>query len=482
MPTSPTRLIRTLSYTLLILCSVLLLASAANAEEPIYTVHYQSGVIVFERSNFRLPDNGTQMTVTGPQDYAYERTFASGQLPEFDTGKLALDGTYNYELRLLSSSAQRNGNSLPGNQNKTILPRQSGVFTLSAGELASPDVDETSTRGGGVVVPTDQIVQGSLCVGMDCVSGETFDIDTIRIKENNTRLRFQDTSNSGSFPSTDWQLTANDSTNGGNNQFSIDDFSAGRQILIVEGGAPDNAVFVDSSGRIGLGTSTPLTDLHTVNGNTPTFRLDQDGSGGFAAQIWDMGGNETEWFVRNTTDFQVPMRIRPAAPTNSLTIGTDGNVGLGTFSPAASLHMQETNVGPSIKHDNIGTNNREWDTGLLDSMGDYTIDDVDTGVTELVVSAGGDVTIAGTLTSTRAPKLPTVNSKNMPSLDEMAQFITSNQQLPGIATENAGQAHDVIAFQMQLLEQIQQLTLHAIEQQQQIDELTRRLEAAANQR
>lgn len=466
-----------------LLCGSIMLASAASADELIYTVHFENGAVIFERSNFRLPDQGTHMIVTGPQEYAFEQVFTNAQMPEFDTRRLFVDGQYNYELRLLLPTGDRTGNTLPGSNNKTTLPRQSGVFTLTAGELASPDVDETDNTLGGNVVPTDQIVQGSLCVGLDCVANESFDLDTIRLKENNLRIRFQDTSNSASFPGTDWQLTANDSNNGGNNQFSIDDLDSGRQILVVEASAPNDALYVTSSGRIGLGTSTPLTDLHTVNGNTPAMRLDQDGSGGFAAQIWDMGGNETEWFIRNTTDFQVPLRIRPAAPTNSLTIGTDGNVGLGTFNPAASLHLQADTVGPSIKLGNIGANNREWDTGLVDSQGDYTIDDADTGVTELVISAGGDVTIAGTLTSTRAPQLPSLNNRQVLSLDQMAQFINANQQLPGFDTaQQSGQAHDVIAFQMQLLAQIQQLTLHTIEQQRQIDELTSRLDAAKTKR
>ena len=45
----------------------------------------------------------------------------------------------------------------------------------------------------------DVIVDGSLCVGFDCVNGESFGFDTIRVKENNTRIRFYDTSTSASL-------------------------------------------------------------------------------------------------------------------------------------------------------------------------------------------------------------------------------------------------------------------------------------------
>ncbi|MEO0863652.1 MAG: hypothetical protein AAFY39_03505, partial [Pseudomonadota bacterium] len=46
----------------------------------------------------------------------------------------------------------------------------------------------------------DVIVQGSICVGIDCSNGESFGFDTLRLKENNLRIKAQDTSSSASFP------------------------------------------------------------------------------------------------------------------------------------------------------------------------------------------------------------------------------------------------------------------------------------------
>jgi hypothetical protein len=44
------------------------------------------------------------------------------------------------------------------------------------------------------VINDDMIIIGSLCVGFDCVNGEVFSFDTIRLKENNLRIKFDDTS------------------------------------------------------------------------------------------------------------------------------------------------------------------------------------------------------------------------------------------------------------------------------------------------
>jgi len=77
-----------------------------------------------------------------------------------------------------------------------------------------------STRAD-TVIPDDLIVQGSACVGLDCVNNEPFGFDTIRLKENNTRILFFDTSTSAGFPNNQWQLTANDSASGGLNKFPL---------------------------------------------------------------------------------------------------------------------------------------------------------------------------------------------------------------------------------------------------------------------
>ncbi|MDP1814754.1 MAG: hypothetical protein Q8K92_09935 [Leadbetterella sp.] len=77
------------------------------------------------------------------------------------------------------------------------------------------------------VIPDDLIVQGSGCFGFDCINNESFGFDTIRIKENNTRIGFDDTS-TGAFPANDWQITANESASGGLNKFSIEDITGAK--------------------------------------------------------------------------------------------------------------------------------------------------------------------------------------------------------------------------------------------------------------
>jgi len=235
----------------------------------------------------------------------------------------------------------------------------SGAFTISGGMFVSTDGSEggnaaratisTNARPSAPietldqVIPDDLIVQGSACVGLDCVNNENFGFDTIRMKENNLRVHFDDTSTQAGFPANDWRLIANDSASGGSSKFSIEDSTSAKTPFTITAGAATNSIFADSTGRIGFRTSTPVLDLHVATSNTPAIRLEQNNTGGFTAQTWDIGANEANFFVRDVTGgSKLSLRIRPGAPTSSVDISADGDVGIGTASPNARLAVNDS--------------------------------------------------------------------------------------------------------------------------------------------
>lgn len=328
-----------------------------------------------------------QLVVMGPSGAYFTKTFTAGQAPSFTlkdiAGNLAVDGTYTYELhyapRLSSdvksalADARDRGDDAAASQilRNAGVPSNltdSGVFSVNGGSFIVPSFGEPKTpaqnsptglRAGSeaklhagstdVVTADDEIIQGSLCVGLDCVNNESFGFDTIRLKENNDRIKFDDTSTSAGFPNHDWQLTANDSASGGANKFSIEDITAATVPFTVTGSAPTNSMFIDSSGRLGLHTSTPVLDIHVATSNTPAMRLEQNNSGGFTAQTWDVAGNEANFFVRDVTGgSRLPFRIRPGAPTSSIDIAASGKVGVGTASPSERLHVFVTEDANSL--------------------------------------------------------------------------------------------------------------------------------------
>ena len=370
-----------------------------------------------------------QVRVSGPNGFLLEQSYAGGGAIDIaaPAGGWA-DGSYAYEITAQAATSRRRG------VNDAIVPDarsqiESGSFRIAGGVLYAADPFSARNDNGtnaapqpnDQVIADDLIVQGSACIGLDCVNNESFGFDTIRLKENNTRIKFDDTSASAGFPADDWQLTANDSASGGANKFSIEDITTSTVPFTVSGGAPTNALFVSSVGRVGLGTAVPVLKLHLNQSDTPAVRMEQNNSGGFTAQTWDVAGNEANFFVRDVTSgSRLPFRIRPGAPTSSIDISATGNVGVGTASPSAKVHVTNSDVttqvlvaetsgtasgrdlyrlennGPTrMRMKNTATGN-EWSLNAHDS--DFRLTLAGAPVPSMTIFQNGNVTIAGTLT------------------------------------------------------------------------------------
>ncbi len=241
----------------------------------------------------------------------------------------------------------------------TITFSQNPFTTIIESDEYQETISDQDIQTRDQVFADDLIVQGSACVGLDCNNGENFGFDTFRMKENNLRMHFDDTSGSASFPSNDWRFIFNDSSNGGANYFGIDDATAGTNPFRIAAGAGNNALYVSASGgNVGLGTASPVVELHVTDGDSPTMRLEQNGSNGWTPQTWDVAGNETNFFVRDVTNgSKLPFKIKPGAPDNALYIAATGNIGLGTANPNAnaSLVLAANNKGLQLNRmDNAG--------------------------------------------------------------------------------------------------------------------------------
>lgn len=345
----------------------------ASSKENIAVTVYQPKHLYWEP---KIAYASVSLRVVGPGGFIHDQDFGTG-IPAFilPAAPGVADGQYFYELvfgrtpdstlrAAIARGVSRDDPVLRAGV-EALRATYSGTFRVAAGQIVSPDLKEPAPQpgvnsvkapGGTIggpkdqVIPDDLIVQGSLCVGLDCVNNESFGFDTIRLKENNTRIKFDDTSTSAGFPANDWQLTANDSASGGSSKFSIEDITGSKVPFTITAGAATNSIFVDSTGRVGLRTSTPVLDVHARTGNTPALRFEQDLSGGFTPQTWDVAGNEANFFVRDVTGgSKLPFRIRPGAPTSSIDINASGFVGIGTASPSQQLTLG--NGGISINRD-----------------------------------------------------------------------------------------------------------------------------------
>jgi hypothetical protein len=297
------------------------------------------------------------MTISSPDGTVIRKTFDAGVNLYFGLNDLEAcpDGVYTYELQVIpfvdSRVRSEEALSAAGEQNQLRKAlTQTGYFTVQGGSIVTPSsTPEPAARPLDVLHYDDVIITGSLCVGFDCQDGESFGFDTIILKEHNLRIYFNDTSYTASYPTNNWRITINDSTNGGASYFSVDDVDDGTSIFKVEAGAPSNSLYVEDYGRVGLGTSTPVVELHIKDSDTPTLRLEQDSSGGWTAQTFDVAGNESNFFIRDATNgSKLPFRIQPSTPSSTLCLKSDGKVGIGTWSPAYKLEVETTNENAGI--------------------------------------------------------------------------------------------------------------------------------------
>ena len=352
------------------------------------------------------------LTVLWPDGRSLVKEFPAGRVPSLrlsDLGGAPADGQYNYELRVtpkVPPGLQKQLDDARAAGDDAAVQRiqqehglasalvQSGVVTILNGLIVSPDgvendANDTAAAATGIlnsvaadasrspdqiraldqVIPDDLIVQASICTGFDCVDAENFGFDTLRLKENNLRIHFEDTSTAAGYPANDWRIIANDPASGGANKLSIEDSTAARELVVIEAAAPANSLYVDSTGNIGLSQSAPILDLHMTQNDTPAIRMEQSNAGGFTAQTWDVAGNEANFFVRDVTGgSRLPFRIRPGAPTSSLDIAASGNVGIGTASPAAKLDVFGSVVIQSGGDLGIGTSTPAASLHVVDSI------------------------------------------------------------------------------------------------------------------
>jgi hypothetical protein len=511
-----------------------------------------------------------RLTLIDQDGNAIAKDFAKGKTPSFrlsDLGGIVADGQLSYELRATPFVApglrKQLEDARKNNDDAAVRKIQkenglseplvlSGVITIVNNQIVAPGLtseeganDSTSamasprvsndgytmpTKGQVTaldqVIPDDLIVQGSTCTGFDCVNNESFGVDTLRLKENNLRINFDDTSTSAGYASNDWRIIANEQPSGGANMFAIEDSTAARNPMTIEAGAPVNNIYVDSSGNIGFQTASPGLDLHLNTNDTPALRLDQNNTGGFTAQTWDIGGNEANFFIRDLTGgSKLSFRIRPGAPTSSIDIAADGKVGIGTASPDSKVEIEDagdarlhldaggdalndldrgaTGNAARIRYQTAGVD--DFEVGLKANVAGYHI--TNGNVLELVTVLtggnvgvnttnplsklhvnGGDIRVSGGSfiddgMTLNVPDYVFEDSYKLMPITELKAFIAENKHLPNVPNVADVKANGVnlSQFQMRLLEKVEELTLYTLAQHDENQELKKRLAALEEQ-
>ena len=164
------------------------------------------------------------------------------------------------------------------------------VLAWSLSSFGSPRAEADIVHADDVIISKGAAFGTGLCVGGDCASGEDLATgsDWLRVKFDNLRLHFEDTSSGGGFPNNDWRIVINDTNSGGADYFAIEDAgsdsSGTTQVFRIDATAPANSLRIDDSGDIGIGTATPAAPLHIQRSNGTAKLLVEEVSGALASR------------------------------------------------------------------------------------------------------------------------------------------------------------------------------------------------------
>lgn len=286
-----------------------------------------------------------------------------------------------------------------------------------------------------------------------------------------------------------------------------------------------------SSGGVGIGTTSPQEALH-INGN---IRGNQSGAIRIRTTTGyvDIGSKNTNWAHFNTDrpryyfdkeirvnsgyigSYDENLFLRTSGSTRLTIKNSNGDIGIGTTSPTAKLHINKGATGDAILkiesdtdnsgseddhpqlqliqdggavvgivgYETVGSDNNQliiengWNNVAADIMFRRS------GTTNMIIEGGGNVGIGTTNPSHKLTVAGTINSReiiveetagadfvfaddyDLSTLEEIEAFISQNNHLPGIApaTEMIEEGVKVGELQIQLLQKIEELTLHVIQ-------------------
>ncbi len=403
------------------------------------------------------------LVVVGPKGFRIERRYRRGEPIVLDLASLRSsddqslsypNGQYKWELRVDWAPQAGVGKAMTS-QPMTSLTRtggsgaaepvtrsDSGRFVVEDGAIkAETDASEgasvsrggkptavikTTNTGGNHFVGDLTVASGGVCSG--CSDGDSdLHVGELLVKDPIPYITMRDTNDDQL-----WRW----SSNLGPLTLNSDRLAGGSQTapLVVENDAPNDSLFFDSTGPLGMGTTTPLSNVTLTLFPTPANPFSSgialantNASAGHPFLLYQNG--EGYFGIAHEYNSEVtPFAIYKDATANRLIISGD-NVGIGTFSPDRLLkvegtdqtttRVQVTNTSGTtaqrilFKLENNGPTNFAIDNTAISSQWTFAVTNTGfaiskdgSGVQEMVVTGGGNMTIAGTLN-----QLSDVNAK-----------------------------------------------------------------------
>ena len=166
------------------------------------------------------------------------------------------------------------------------------------------------------------------------------------------------------------------------------DNTAGRLAFQVQGNAGNiEALAVDSTGKVGIGTTSPGTALQVGDGTgSPYITIDKSTTGASGILLKNAGNNKIKLLANASEEFELHVNNALA-----MYVKESGNVGIGETNPDAPLHI--TSNTPIIAYDESDTS-QEFRLGVFG--GAFALYDSNDTAFRMLVDGNGKVGIGET--------------------------------------------------------------------------------------
>jgi len=346
---------------------------------------------------------------------------------KFDVGgsdQMVIDSSGNVGIGTSSPSnpleVREDGTTTPKILVRSISNGDPTMSFLSDSKQFTMGIDDTSnafaiSEGSGLGSADRLVIDSSGNVGIG-TSSPSYRLEVSDSNTTATQFSLDNTSTSGR----NFRFLSTGSASGiGVGKFSI-----------YDGDADGHRLVIDSSGNVGIGTSSPSAKLEVESasgaGNTNLFRLIRDGGyGDTTFNQWytngagtPSGGNPTALYglnmglvVGSANNGKVAVRLESQGGSNTIDdsivfrtansdkvfIKSSGNVGIGTSSPAGTIEASDTNARIFITSDSsnnsiltLRNSSYYWNLNLDGSQGYLSFYN---GSERMTIDSSGDVEI-----------------------------------------------------------------------------------------